>query len=101
MRRLLNAHFSAATAVMAAVYLLGSCVEAQAAQPAPADKTPAKKTSTAPAPQTSPAAAAPLTNKFLSVFSTDNPRDPFNPQVKPRGSSAPVLTGSQGSLDQP
>jgi hypothetical protein len=35
------------------------------------------------------------------VFSTDAPRDPFNPQSRPKTASQPVLTGPQSELEQP
>jgi hypothetical protein len=101
MRRITNDLIGASAAALAAVCLWANCAVAHAAEKATPTKTGATKTSTSPAAQTTPAVAAAFTNKFLSVFSTENPRDPFNPQVKPKSGSQPVLTGAQGDLQQP
>jgi hypothetical protein len=92
--------FTAAVA-LAAVSLYSNSVQTHAAEKAASGKTGATKTSTTPAAQTPPAVAAPFTNKFLSTFSVDNPRDPFHPQAKRKTSSTPVLTGPQSESEQP
>src|SRR5262245_30962593 len=92
--------FTAAVA-LAAVSLYTYGAQTHAAEKATSGKTGATKTSSAPAPQTPPAIAAPFTNKFLSTFSVENPRDPFHPQSKPKSSSGPVLTGPQSESEQP
>ena len=97
MRRIFNDLFGA----FAAVCLLANCAQVHAAEKTTPTKTGATKTSTPPAAQTTPVVAAPFTNNFLSTFSSDNPRDPFNPQVRPKSASQPVLTGAQGDLQQP
>src|SRR5688500_5074292 len=100
MRRI-SKQLSGGAAVLAAACLWCNCAPSHAAEKATSTKTGATKTSTSPAPQTSPPVGAPFTNKFLSSFSTDNPRDPFNPGLKPKSASQPVLTGPQSALDQP
>ena len=97
MKRVLN-HLSGA---FVAVCLCANFAQTHAAEKATPSKTGATKTSTTPAPQTTPPVAAPFTNNFLSTFSSENPRDPFNPQSRPKGASQPVLTGAQGDLQQP
>lgn len=92
--------FTAAVA-LAAVSLCANSTQTHAAEKATLSKTGATKTSTTPAAQTPPGIAAPFTNKFLSTFSVDNPRDPFHPQAKPKTSSGPVLTGPQSESEQP
>jgi hypothetical protein len=101
MRRTTNDLIGASAAAFAAVCLWANCAVAHAAEKATPGKTGATKTSTTPAPQTPAPIAAPFTNKFLSVFSTDAPRDPFNPQSRPKSASQPVLTGPQSELEQP
>ena len=66
-----------------------------------AGKTPAKKAATTPSQQTPAAFSAPRSTAFLSIFSTENPRDPFNPQIKPKVATAAVLTGPQGDAEAP
>ena len=92
--------FTAAVA-LAAVSLCTHLTQTDAAEKAASGKTGATKASTTPAAQTPPLVAAPFTNKFLSTFSVDNPRDPFHPQVKARSASGPVLTGPQSESEQP
>ena len=84
---------------LAALYLLAPWNGTRAAQPPAAGKTPAKKTVSQPVAETPPPLAAPFTNKFLSTFSAENPRDPFHPQLKPKASSQPVLTGVSAEGD--
>src|SRR5215212_5532360 len=65
-------------------------------------KTPAKKTTSAPAQQTTPAKNAGSPNSgFLAVFSTEMPRDPFHPQIKPKAAVAAVVAGPQGDAEAP
>ena len=98
----ISKHLAAASAAaLAAACLLANSAQIHAAEKATPSKTGATKTSTPPAPQTTPPVAVPFTNNFLSTFSSESPRDPFNPQDKPRGASKPVLTGAQGDLQQP
>src|ERR1051325_6431729 len=92
----------AAMAVALAIFIafgLAGCSKGDSTTNPKAGKTPAKKTSTAPAAQTGLAIAPPPTNIFLSVFSTDNPRDPFHPKIKPKTASQPILTGVGGDSD--
>lgn len=63
-------------------------------------KTPAGKAPTNSAPAISIALTPPPTNIFVSTFSTDNPRDPFHPQNKPKTASATVLTGAPSETEQ-
>src|ERR1051325_242894 len=85
----------------AAILLLAGCGKAPAAQNESV-KTGVKKTSTTPPPQQTAAktAAAPKT-AFLSVFSTDNPRDPFHPQIKPKAAATPVIAGVPSDIEAP
>jgi hypothetical protein len=101
MRPISNCWVFTAAVALAAVSLCTNFVQTHAAEKAASGKTGATKTSTTPAAQTPPAIAAPFTNKFLSTFSVDNPRDPFHPQVKIKSSSGPVLTGPQSESEQP
>jgi hypothetical protein len=101
MRPNLNRWVFTAAVALAAVSLYTNFAQTHAAEKATSGKTGATKTSTQPAAQTAPAVAAPFTNKFLSTFSVDNPRDPFHPQVKAKPSSGPVLSGSPSESEQP
>lgn len=85
---------------LAAGLLCAGCGKA----PATADntgKTAAKKTSTTPGAQTPAKVAAAPANAFLSVFSTDYPRDPFHPQIKPKAAVATALKGPAGDAEAP
>ena len=75
--------------------------EAYSASDVPAGKTPAKKTSTQAAPVDVGPILPPPTNISLSKFSTDNPRDPFHPQIKPKNAGPTVLAGPQGEAELP
>jgi hypothetical protein len=85
---------------LAAALLCAGCGKS----PAPANntaKTAAKKTSTTPAAQTPAKLSAAPANAFLSVFSTDYPRDPFHPQIKPKAATPTALTGPPGDAEAP
>src|SRR5688572_24178443 len=99
MRRIQSPWVFTAAVALATVSLYSNFTHAHAAEKAASGKTGATKTSTTPAAQTPPAIAAPFTNKFLSTFSVDNPRDPFHPSVKSKPSSGPVLTGPQSESE--
>jgi hypothetical protein len=86
---------------MVALLFAAICGDLQAASNSPAAKTPAKKTSTTAAPAATFAVPPPPTNIVVSVFSTDDPRDPFHPQNKPKAASATVLSGVQSEMEQP
>ena len=87
-------------AVLTAV-LVGAGCGKSAAPANNATGTPAKKTSSAANAQTPAKVAAAPANAFLSVFSTDNPRDPFHPQVKPKPVAPTVLTGPPIDAEAP
>jgi hypothetical protein len=76
------------------------CGQIFAATDATAAKTPAKKTTSAAAPAATFAVPPPPTNIVVSVFSTDNPRDPFHPQNRAKSPSATALAGPQGEAEQ-
>lgn len=104
MRRLSTALNCSATAIAAAavsvLLLCAGCGKSPSAANE-SGKTAAKKTSSAPLQQTAASVAAPRSKAFLSVFSTENPRDPFNPQLKSKAANAAVLTGPQTDVDAP
>lgn len=84
---------------------LGNWTAQAAATNAATAKTPAKKTSTQastppPAQPTGPVMPLPP-RKNLSAFSTDDPRDPFHPQIHPKAAAATVLAGPQSEAEQP
>jgi hypothetical protein len=90
---------AAVASCLAALFILiGN--KAYSASDLPAGKTPAKKTSTAAIPQATIKIPPPPTNIFLSTFSTENARDPFHPQIKPKAPAATVLAGPQGETEQ-
>lgn len=101
MRPIFKQWIGTAAAALAAVSLYNFSSNAHAAEKSAPAKTGATKTSTTPVAQTPPTIAAPFTNKFISTFSTENARDPFNPQIKPKGASGPVMTGPQSEMEQP
>ena len=85
---------------LAAGLLCAGCGKA----PAAADntgKTAAKKTSTTAGAQAQAKVAAAPANAFLSSFSTDYPRDPFHPQIKPKAAVATPLKGPAGDAEAP
>jgi hypothetical protein len=90
-----------APAALAACVLLCGCGKAKpAADNAGAKMTGAQKPSTTPSSQTSVASAiTPSANRFLSVFSTENARDPFNPKAHPRGAVSATVAGVDGETD--
>jgi hypothetical protein len=103
MRTIFKSSIGSAAVVLAAwvlAWAVGGSIAAQAAATSPTGKTPAKKTSTTPPAQASVTVPPLPTNTFVSVFSTDNPRDPFHPNIKSKRASQPVLTGVPGDLDQ-
>jgi len=87
-------------AVLMAV-LFGAGCGKPAAPANNASGTPAKKTSSAAVAQTPAKVAGAPANAFLSVFSTDNPRDPFHPQIKPKSTAPTVLTGPPVDAEAP
>jgi len=59
----------------------------------------AKKTSTTPASETAALGVKPPAGAFVSVFSTNNPRDPFHPALKPKTPTATASTGPERETD--
>jgi hypothetical protein len=104
MRRTSRTSIRTRAAAMA-VCVLGAWIltilcETHAASDSTAAKTAAKKTSIPATPAATFAVPPPPTNIFVSVFSTDNPRDPFHPQNKPKAAAATVLSGPQSEVEQ-
>jgi hypothetical protein len=92
-----------ARAALVTVLLAGIgavCNKTEAATNSTAAKTPAKKAATSAAPAATFAVPQPPTNIVVSTFSTDNSRDPFHPQNRPKAAAATALSGPQGEAEQ-
>jgi hypothetical protein len=60
--------------------------------------TGASKTSTSPSSQTT-GALTPKSNLYLSVFNTDDPRDPFHPSSRSKTAATAALAGVDAETD--